>query len=84
MYISYSLHRKQSCFKVSKCISYGVFIPKKVVKSSGLHISWGVHRTESCLKVAECIYDGVFIARKVVLKLWNVFIMECSSQEKLF
>ena len=49
-----------------------------------MYISRSVQRKESCFKVAECIYHGVFISRKVVSKLRNVYIMECSSQGKLF
>ena len=102
MYISWSFHHKESCFKVAECIYHGAFITRivvlqlrnvylmgrssqgKFIQSCGMYISWSVHRNESCLKVAECICHGVFIKSKVVLKLRNVYIMECSSQGKLF
>ena len=86
MYISWSVHRNESCLKVAECICHGVFIERKVVLKlrCGMYISRSVQRKQSCFKVAECIYHGVFIARKVVSKLRNVYIMECSSQGKLF
>ena len=102
MYISWSVHPKESCFKVAECIYHGVFIERKVALqlrnvyimtcsskgklfySCGIYISWSVHPKESCLKVAECIYHGVFISRHVVLKMRNVYLMECSSQGKVF
>ena len=31
MYISWSVHRNESCLKVAECISHGVFIERKVV-----------------------------------------------------
>ena len=64
---------------IMECSSQG-----KLFYSCGMYISCSVHLKESCFKVAECIYLGVFIARKVVLKLRNVYLMECSSQGKLF
>ena len=100
--ISWRVHRKESCFKVSECIYHPVFITRKVVlklrniyiiqcssqgklfESCGMHISLSVHHKRSCFNVAECIYHGVFIERKVVLKLRNVYMIQCSSQGKLF
>ena len=31
MYLSWSVHRKKSCFKVAECIYHGVLIARKVV-----------------------------------------------------
>ena len=64
---------------IMECSSQG-----KLFQSCGMYILWSFHPKKSCFKVAECIYHGVFIARKVVLKLRNVYIMECSSQGQLF
>ena len=50
----------------------------------GMHISLSVDLKKTCFKVAICIYHQVFISRKVVLKLQYVYIIECSSQGKLF
>ena len=49
-----------------------------------MYISPCVPHKDSCFTVAECISNGAFIARKVHSKLRNVYIMECSSQRKLF
>ena len=100
--MSWSVHRKESCFKVAVCLYQGVFIASKVVlklrnvyimecssqgklfQSCGMYILWSVHRKESCFKVAECIYHAVFIAKKVILKLRNVYLIQCSSKGMLF
>ena len=102
MYISWSVHRNESCFKVALCLYQGVFIASKVVlkfrnvyimecssegklfQSCGMYILCSVHRKESCFKVEECIYHGVFIPRKVILKLRNVYLIQCSSKGMLF
>ena len=102
MYISSSVHRKESCFTVAVSIYHPVLIPRKVVlklrnvyilecSSEGklfyscrMYILWSVHPKESCFKFAKFIYHGVFFTRKVALKLRYVYMMECSSQGKLF
>ena len=102
MYMSWSVHRKESCFILAVIIYHPVFIERKVflklrlvyiIKflskgklfySCGMYISCSVHLKENCFTVAVCTYHAVFISRKVVLKLRNVYIIKCSSQEKLF
>ena len=56
----------------------------KLFLSSGMYISSCIDYKESCFQVAECVYHHGCITREAVLKLRDVYIIKCSSQEKLF
>ena len=84
MCISWTVHPKESCFRVAECVYLRVFIPRKVVlKLRNVYIMECSSQAK-LFKVTVCTYHGVFITRKAVLKLRNVYIMVCSSQGKLF
>ena len=66
MYISRSVHRKQSCFKVAECIYHAVFIARKVVLKLRNECIIQCSSQGKLFKVTVYISHGVFIGGKVV------------------
>ena len=66
MYISWSVHLKESCFKVAVCVYHEVFISTKVVLKLRYACVIKCSSRGELFKVAVRIYHGVFISRKVV------------------
>ena len=66
MYISWSVHLKESCFKVAVRVYHEVFISTKVVLKLRYACVIKCSSQGKLLKVAVCIYHQVFISSKVV------------------
>ena len=79
MHISSGVHHKESCFKVTECISHQECIIREAVLKvrNAYHIRSA--SKGSCVKVKECISHQECIIGKVVLKLRNAYLINSAS-----
>ena len=78
VFISTKIDIKLGCVYIIRGSSAG-----KLIQSWGIYISTRVHLQESWYKVEVCIYEQLFVCRKIDIKLRHVYIVRCSSAEKL-
>ena len=78
MYISSTVHHKESCLKL-RCVSIIECSSQGKLFKVAVCIYYGVFISSKVFKVAVCIYHQVFISRKVV-QTYGMYIMACSSQ----